>query len=66
LILHGEDDVIMPPQNGRQLAKAIPNAELRTLPGAAHLYTTDEPDAGKYVRRFFEAHTTVGRHRRAA
>jgi pimeloyl-ACP methyl ester carboxylesterase len=66
LILHGEDDVIMPPQNGRKLARAIPNAELRTLPGAAHLYTTDEPEAGQYVRTFLEAQTSVGRRRLAA
>jgi 3-oxoadipate enol-lactonase len=66
LVMHGEEDIVMPPQNGQHLAEAIPNAELKTWPDAAHLYTTDEPTAGKYVRRFLEAHTSIARHRPAA
>jgi pimeloyl-ACP methyl ester carboxylesterase len=55
LVVHGEDDVIMPLANGRYLAQAIPNAELKccggnlaadrhcaACAGAGHLYLTDE------------------------
>jgi 3-oxoadipate enol-lactonase len=57
LIVHGEEDLIMPPQNANHLAGAIPNAELKMWPDAAHLYTTDEPQADPYVRRFLHAQT---------
>jgi 3-oxoadipate enol-lactonase len=57
LVLHGAEDVIMPPANAHHLAKAIPRAELRVWPEAGHLYTTDEPRAALCVQRFLETHT---------
>lgn len=56
LVVHGIEDRIVPPENGRALAAAIPGAELRLLDDAAHLYTTDEPTADEHVLRFLAAH----------
>ncbi|MBA2514384.1 MAG: alpha/beta fold hydrolase [Solirubrobacterales bacterium] len=52
LVVHGDADVMVPPQNAELLAKAIPNAELELLPGAGHLYPTDEPAADLRVADF--------------
>ena len=49
LVVHGEEDVLIPPENGRRLAAAIPGAELSLWPGAAHLYFTDEPEIDRHV-----------------
>jgi 3-oxoadipate enol-lactonase len=60
LVLHGADDVIVPPANGELLAAAIPGAQLHLLEHAAHLYTTDEPQADREVLRFLVAHARAG------
>jgi len=49
LVVHGGEDVLIPPENGRRLAAAIPGAELSLWPGAAHLYFTDEPAVDRHV-----------------
>ena len=49
LVVHGEQDVLIPPVNGERLAAAIPDAELSFWPGAAHLYFTDEPEIDHHV-----------------
>jgi pimeloyl-ACP methyl ester carboxylesterase len=36
LVLHGKRDILVPPENGRILAKAIPNAKLVYLENSAH------------------------------
>jgi 3-oxoadipate enol-lactonase len=45
LVLHGENDRLVPPDNGRLLAERIPQAELVLLPHASHLFFTDQPEA---------------------
>jgi 3-oxoadipate enol-lactonase len=52
LVVHGTEDVVIPPVNGRLLSRAIPGAELKMWPGAGHLFTTDEPRADAYVADF--------------
>jgi 3-oxoadipate enol-lactonase len=52
LVVHGLEDRMVPPENGRALAAAIPGAELRLLEDAAHLYTTDEPSADGHILQF--------------
>jgi pimeloyl-ACP methyl ester carboxylesterase len=52
LVVHGEEDLVMPPHNGEILAREISGAELKLWPGAGHLYVTDEPEADRYIRRF--------------
>ncbi len=43
LVLHGELDALVPPDNGRTIASRIPGAELVMVPGANHLLMTDKP-----------------------
>lgn len=44
LVLHGEVDRLVPVDNGRRLAKAIPGAELVVVPDANHVLMTDQPE----------------------
>jgi 3-oxoadipate enol-lactonase len=57
LIIHGQEDKIVPLQNARQLAHGIRGAELKIWPDAGHVYITDEPQADLYVRQFLAAQT---------
>jgi 3-oxoadipate enol-lactonase len=66
LVVHGEEDLVMPPRNGHLLAKAIPGAELKLWPGAGHLYVTDEPEADRYISQFLVRHTAAVPQQRAA
>ncbi len=43
LVVHGELDALVPPDNGRTIADRIPGAELAMVPGANHLLMTDKP-----------------------
>jgi 3-oxoadipate enol-lactonase len=52
LVVHGLEDRMVPPNNGRALAAAIPGSDLRLVEDAAHLYTTDEPSVDHEVARF--------------
>jgi 3-oxoadipate enol-lactonase len=55
LVVHGQEDVMVPPANGRLLANLIPDARVLELRGAAHLYPTDEPNADHEVAAFLTA-----------
>jgi pimeloyl-ACP methyl ester carboxylesterase len=52
LVVHGQQDRVVPPANARTLAAGIPDAELHLWPGAGHLYMTDEPRADPDVADF--------------
>jgi 3-oxoadipate enol-lactonase len=52
LIVHGAEDRMLPPDNARLLADAIPRAELRVWPRTGHLLFTDEPEVDRDVLRF--------------
>ena len=52
LVVHGVEDRMIPPANGRALAAAIRGARLLEVADAAHLYTTDEPAADEAVLEF--------------
>ena len=45
LILCGEEDGMVPPENSRQLADAIPNARLQLIPDCGHLPMLEQPAA---------------------
>src|SRR3989442_9594346 len=45
LVVHGESDRLVPPENGRRLARLINGARLVMIPGATHNFPTDQPDA---------------------
>lgn len=45
LVIHGENDRLVPAGNGKLIAEKIPGAQLVTLPHASHIFTTDQPKA---------------------
>jgi pimeloyl-ACP methyl ester carboxylesterase len=45
LILHGDDDGVVPIDNARTMARLIPNATLRVFPGARHIFFVECADA---------------------
>ena len=44
MVLHGELDALVPPENGRTLAQRIPGAELVMVPDANHVLWSDQPE----------------------
>jgi pimeloyl-ACP methyl ester carboxylesterase len=60
LVVHGEQDRMVAPPNGRLLADRIPAAELLLLPEAGHLYPTDDPGADSAVARFLSERSSPG------
>lgn len=42
LVLHGDADRLMPPENGRLLADNIPDAKLILYPGAGHMFFVEQ------------------------
>jgi 3-oxoadipate enol-lactonase len=44
LVVQGELDALVPPENGRTIAGRIPGAELVMVPDANHLLMTDRPE----------------------
>jgi pimeloyl-ACP methyl ester carboxylesterase len=57
LVVHGEEDRILPPDNGRRLAGAIGGAQLITVPHGAHALPTDVPDVNRELVRFLRQHS---------
>ncbi len=45
LLLWGENDHVVPVENGQRLAQAMPNAEFSTIPQCGHLAQEECPDA---------------------
>jgi pimeloyl-ACP methyl ester carboxylesterase len=65
LVVHGLDDRLVPPEQGRELANSIPGARLVEIPGAGHLLATDaEQEVAMAVLDHLEHHgaapTTAG------
>jgi len=44
LVLHGSDDLIVPPENGRLLARRLPNARYAELEGRGHNLMLEDPE----------------------
>jgi len=44
LVIHGESDRLIPPENGRRIARIIDGARLLMIPGASHIFPTDQPE----------------------
>jgi len=42
LVMHGEHDELVPAENSRIIARAIPQAQLVMLPDASHIFFTDQ------------------------
>ena len=49
LILHGESDELVPPENARILEKQIGGSRLVMLPNASHIFPTDQPEVSHRV-----------------
>ncbi len=43
LLLHGAQDLVIPPKNARVLAARIPGAKLIEIAGASHWLHSDQP-----------------------
>jgi 3-oxoadipate enol-lactonase len=66
LVIHGENDRLVPPENARLIAACIPGAKLVVIPGASHIFTTDQPDlAHAAILDFLGAQATRKRVRPA-
>lgn len=59
LVVHGEEDVFIPPANAVVLAERIPGAQLRLWPDAAHMYMIDQPRADEEITDFLAAGVPV-------
>ena len=44
LVVHGDQDRLIPPVNGRIVARRIPGARFVLIPNAGHIMMTDQPD----------------------
>ena len=55
LVLHGDQDRLLPVDNGRLIAGAIPGARLEVLPGTGHMLTWEAPETAELVASFLES-----------
>jgi pimeloyl-ACP methyl ester carboxylesterase len=44
LVVHGDQDRLIPPDNGRTVARRIPGARFTMIPNAGHVMMTDQPE----------------------
>jgi len=44
LVIHGDQDHVLPPENGRVVARRIPGADFILVPQAGHILATDQPE----------------------
>ena len=58
LVLHGQQDRILPLSNGRLLADGIAGARFIPLSGGAHAFPTDVPDATRELVGFLLTHSS--------
>ncbi len=55
LVIHGENDRLLPAGNGKLIAEKIPGAHLVMLSHASHIFTTDQPaGAQKAILEFLQ------------
>lgn len=61
LVLHGEHDALLPPENAKEMAARIPGAGFRFIPGSGHLAPLENPEAvTTVIRRFLESQGAGG------
>jgi 3-oxoadipate enol-lactonase len=55
LVVHGDQDRMVPPENGRVLASRIPGARFELIRDAGHIMITDQPEACvRAIREFLQ------------
>jgi pimeloyl-ACP methyl ester carboxylesterase len=60
LIMTGDDDPLVPPENSRFLAERIPSAELMVFPGGRHAFNVEfEEESNRAVLDFIRRHGSV-------
>lgn len=64
LLVYGTADRLVPPEQGIALARAIPRAELRLVPGGTHLTTVFDAAALARALEWMEAAPPAARHAR--
>jgi 3-oxoadipate enol-lactonase len=56
LVIHGDQDPLVPVENGRMLAQRIPGARFELLEGCGHLPHLERPgDTARFIREFLAA-----------
>lgn len=56
LVITGDDDTVVPPQNSRNLAAAIPNAGLKVIEGSGHMaFVEKAAEFNRIVREFLQS-----------
>ena len=66
LVIHGENDLLVPAANGKMIAARIPGAKLVLIPNASHIFVTDQPEASHAaILDFLGAQATRKRERLA-
>src|ERR1700741_5358755 len=66
LVIHGENDKLVPPQNAKLISARIPRAKLVGIAGASHIFSRDQPDlAHAAVLDFLSSQATRKRARPA-
>lgn len=56
LVIHGDADKLVPPENGSLIAERIPGSQFVLLPDASHIFMTDQPElTQRTVMEFFDA-----------
>jgi pimeloyl-ACP methyl ester carboxylesterase len=55
LVVHGDEDRMVPVRNAELLAEAIPGARLHVLRGVGHLYPTEAPEVDEAIAAFLAA-----------
>jgi len=59
LVIAGDSDILIPPENGRILAENIPGAEFCEIEGAGHLFWISHPnETYSAVAGFLEGNET--------
>lgn len=55
LVLTGDRDLVVPPQNSENLAEKIPNSQLKIIEGGSHMFFIEKADDfNRTVRDFFQ------------
>ena len=61
MIVTGSEDILIPPENSKALAKRLPHAEIVVIPGAGHALHAECRDKLNYLAdEFFRRHLTRG------
>jgi pimeloyl-ACP methyl ester carboxylesterase len=57
IVVVGDEDIVTTKADAELMRQNMPNAELRTIPGAGHFAVWEQPeDAGKILRQFLDQH----------